>query len=90
MNLNLEQFPTYKSLFPVQTTQTTSSRRASQKARIGLHVNDNPTGNKMDAYASLAFEAASMVKTSNGLTPVLFSEPGIGLIQKEHHILFIR
>jgi len=24
MNLNPEQFPTYKSLFPVQTTQTTS------------------------------------------------------------------
>jgi hypothetical protein len=24
MNLNSEQFPTYKSLFPVQTTQTTA------------------------------------------------------------------
>ena len=25
MNLNPKQFPTYKSLFPVQTTQTTSN-----------------------------------------------------------------
>jgi hypothetical protein len=38
MNLNPEQFPTYKSLFPVQTTQTTSVCRRVNCAYYPDHL----------------------------------------------------
>jgi len=36
MNLNPEQFPTYKFLFPVQTTQTTAVINHIKPGRTGI------------------------------------------------------
>ena len=51
MNLNPEQFPTYKFLFPVQTTQTTSHARSSNRAWLTGGPSHRPNGSLLDERA---------------------------------------